>query len=95
VGVGTEQGCLAELVVEWSNLEVYNLCHAADTTEIPSSGGGPHDPRLQPFVLLVGPELVLLSLRTQTTGILLNAELRAQHLKVIAHTEIIKTWVKN
>jgi len=43
---------------------------------------------LQPFVLPVGPEHVLLRLRTQTTSILLNAKLRAQHLKVIAHTEI-------
>ena len=40
---------------------------AVDPTEIPSSGGGPHGPRLQPFVLLVGPEHVLLRLRTRTT----------------------------
>jgi len=45
------------------------------------------DPTAQgaPFVLLVGREHVLLRLRTQTTGILLNAQLRAQQLKVIAH----------
>jgi len=42
---------------------------------------------LQPFVLLVGPEHVLLRLRTQTTWILLNAKLLAKNLKVIAHTE--------
>jgi len=44
--------------------EVFNLFHAVDPTEIPSSGGGPHGPIkahwLQPFVLLVGPEHVLL-----------------------------------
>jgi len=44
--------------------------------------------QLQAFVLLVGPEHVLLRLCTQTTWILLNAKLRAQHLKAIAHTEI-------
>jgi len=55
------------------------------------------DPTAQgaPFVLLVGPEHVLLRLHIQTTWILLNAKLCAQHLKVIAHTEIIKTWVKD
>jgi len=50
--------------------EVFNLCHAVDPTEIPSLGGGPHGPKahwLQPFVLLVGAEHVLLRLRTQTT----------------------------
>ena len=56
---------------ETDRAEVFNLCHAVDPTKIPSSGGGPHGPRrmhrLQPFVLVVGPEHVLLRLRTQTT----------------------------
>ena len=30
---------------------VFNLCHAADPTEIPSSGGGPHGPRSTGFNL--------------------------------------------
>ena len=74
--------------------EVFNLCHAVECgpTEIRSSGGGPPRPkahRLQPFVLLVGPEHVLLRLRTQTTLILLNAKLRAQHLKVTAILKLL------
>jgi len=31
--------------------EVFNLCHAVDPTEIPSSDGGPHGPRHTGFNL--------------------------------------------
>jgi len=34
-----------------SSREVFNLCHAVDPTEIPSSGGGPHGPRRTGFNL--------------------------------------------
>jgi len=34
-----------------SMTEVFNLCHAVDPTEIPSSGGGPHGPRRTGFNL--------------------------------------------
>jgi len=71
--------------------DVFNLCHAVECGSHRNSKLGWRTPRpkahwLQPFVLLVGPEHVLLRLRTQTTWILLNAKLRAQHLKVIAHS---------
>jgi len=38
-------------IVQLSRPEVFNLCHAVDPTEMPSSGGGPHGPRRTGFNL--------------------------------------------
>jgi len=40
------------LVEKLTTTEVFNLCHAVDPTEIPSSGGGPHGPRRTEFNVL-------------------------------------------
>jgi len=71
--------------------EVFNLLSRCGPHRNSKLGWRTPRPRahwLQLFVLLVGPEHVLLRLRTQTTWILLNAKLLAQNLKVISHTEI-------
>jgi len=38
-------------IITHTTSEVFNICHAVDPTEIPSSGGGPHGPRLTGFNL--------------------------------------------
>jgi len=44
--------CAASVAERAATAEVFNLCHAVDPTEIPSSGGGPHGPRCTGFNLL-------------------------------------------
>jgi len=51
-----------------------------DPTEIPSSGGGPHGPRRTSFNLSYS--WLGQNMPTQTTRILIIANLRAQHVKV-------------
>jgi len=80
--------CPASSIHQSRGFQPLSRCGPHRNSKLGWQTSWPKAHQLQPFVLLVGPEHVLLRLLTQTAWILLIAKLRAQHLKVIAHTEI-------